>query len=194
MAKTVIIDYGAGNVQSVKFALERLGINAILSKDPETINSADKVIFPGVGEARSAMDEIIKVGLEQVLPNLKQDFLGICLGMQLMCSFSYERSTDCLNIFKEEVKLFDIKEKVPHMGWNTVKLVESPLLEGISDEASFYFVHSYYVPINEYTIGKCHYGHDFSAIMHKDNFYGCQFHPEKSAENGSKILENFLKI
>lgn len=191
---TVIIDYGAGNVQSVKFALERLGVNAILTADKEKISCADKVIFPGVGEAKSAMDEIRKVGLESVIPSLKQDVLGICLGMQLMCTTSEERSTKCLGIFEETVKRFDIGEKIPHMGWNQVKMKESKLLQGIPEDVTFYFVHSYYVPLNPYSIGNTSYGIDFSSVMEKKNFFGCQFHPEKSSKFGSKILENFLKI
>ncbi len=194
MSKVVIIDYGAGNVQSVKFALERLGVNAILSDKPEIINSADKLIFPGVGEARSAMEEIIRVGLDKIIPHVTQDCLGICMGMQLMCNFSEERNTKCLGIFKEDVKLFKVDEKVPHMGWNYVKKKESKLLDGIEDFASFYFVHSYYVPENKFSIGSCDYGLTFSAIMERDNFFGCQFHPEKSSKNGSKLLENFLKL
>lgn len=194
MAKVVIIDYGAGNVQSVKFALQRLGISAILSKNAEEIKGADKLIFPGVGEAKSAMDEIRKFNLDKIIPDLKQDLLGICLGMQLMCRFSHERNTPCLGVFDEEVRLFEIDEKVPHMGWNTVSMKDVPLLEGIKQDSSFYFVHSYYVPENEFTIGSCTYEHSFSAIMQKNNFYGCQFHPEKSANNGNIIIENFIKL
>lgn len=194
MDKIVIIDYGAGNVQSVKFALERLGIKAILTADGETIKRADKVIFPGVGEARSAMEEIKRVGLDQVIPELTQPCLGICMGMQLMCSFSEERSTPCLGIYDETVLKFEIEEKVPHMGWNTIQLSDSFLLKNLPENPSFYFVHSYYVPVCEFTIGKCHYGHEFSAVMEKDNFYGCQFHPEKSAANGARLLQNFLEI
>ncbi len=194
MSKVVIIDYGAGNVQSVKFALERLGVAATLSAEAEVIQSADKVIFPGVGEARSAMQEVNEAGLEKLIPNLKQPVLGICLGMQLMCDFSEERSTKCLGIFDESVSLFKIDEKVPHMGWNSVDLYSSKLLAGIEQGSTFYFVHSYYVPENEFMIGRCTYGHDFAAIMEQDNFYGCQFHPEKSGRNGAKLIENFLKI
>ncbi|GLR16314.1 imidazole glycerol phosphate synthase subunit HisH [Portibacter lacus] len=194
MSNVVIIDYGAGNVQSVKFALERLGVQAVQSADAEVIKSADKVIFPGVGEARSAMEVITKMGLDKVIPALEQPCLGICLGMQLMCSFSEERDTPCLDIFQEKVKKFNIQHKVPHMGWNTVSIKDSKLLKGIADNASFYFVHSYYVPVGKYTIGVSDYGHEFSAIMQKDNFYGCQFHPEKSAINGSKLIKNFLEL
>jgi glutamine amidotransferase len=194
MDRVVIIDYGAGNVQSVKFALERLGVKAILTSKGEIINSADKVIFPGVGEARSAMDEIKRVGLDEVIPALTQPCLGICMGMQLMCSFSEERATPCLGIYNEKVKRFEVSEKVPHMGWNTVQLGESTLLKHLPDNPSFYFVHSYFVPICDYTIGKSYYGHEFSAIMEKGNFYGCQFHPEKSAANGARILQNFLEL
>jgi glutamine amidotransferase len=194
MDSIVIIDYGAGNVQSVKFALERLGVMAILSSEADVINSADKVIFPGVGEARSAMDEINRVGLNEVIPNLTQPCLGICMGMQLMCSFSEERSTPCLDIYDEKVLKFKIDAKVPHMGWNTVDLGESVLLKGLVDHPSFYFVHSYYVPIGDYTIGVSNYVHDFTAIMEKDNFFGCQFHPEKSAQNGAQLLQNFLEL
>ena len=194
MAKVVIIDYGAGNVQSVKFALERLGITALLTAKPEEILSADKVIFPGVGEAKSAMDEINKAGLADVIPSLEQDFLGICLGMQLMCAFSEERETKCLAILDETVRKFDIDEKIPHMGWNKVSMKDSKLLKGINDNSYFYFVHSYFMPLTQYTIGTCNYGTQFSAIIEKDNFYGCQFHPEKSADTGSKIIQNFLEL
>jgi len=194
MSKVVIIDYGAGNVQSVKFALERLGVKAKLTDNAEIIRGAEKVIFPGVGEARSAMDKIQSSQLHRIIPDLKQPFLGICLGLQLMCKFSEERSTDCLGIFDEEVNFFQIGEKVPHMGWNTVDLRESKLLKGLKDQSTFYFVHSYFVPINDFTVGACTYDIKFSAIMEKDNFYGCQFHPEKSATNGAKILENFIEL
>lgn len=190
----VIIDYGAGNVQSVKFALERQGVHATLSSNAEVIKKADKVIFPGVGEARSAMDEIKRVGLDQLIPSLTQPCLGICMGMQLMCTFSEERETPCLDIFSEDVKLFKIDEKVPHMGWNTVSLSNNVLFKGLPENPSFYFVHSYYVPKGEFTIGVTNYEHEFSAIMEKDNFYGCQFHPEKSAKNGAILLQNFLAL
>ncbi|WP_235298949.1 imidazole glycerol phosphate synthase subunit HisH [Portibacter marinus] len=194
MSKVVIIDYGAGNVQSVRFALERLGVNAVLTNRADEIRTADKIIFPGVGEARSAMDQISKNNLHQVIPTLKQPFLGICLGMQIICSFSEERNTKCLEIFEEKVRRFRVSGKVPHMGWNTVNLKPSLLLKGITDNAYFYFVHSYYAPICEHTIGSCDYDVSFSAILEKDNFYGCQFHPEKSAQNGEKLIQNFLEL
>lgn len=194
MAEVVIIDYGAGNMQSVRFALERLGANPVPSSDHDEIRAADKIIFPGVGEAKSAMDVINKLELDKLIPSLEQDVLGICMGMQLMCNFSEERETKCLGIYDQSVNKFRINEKVPHMGWNTIEFPEHEILEGIPSGASFYFVHSYYVPLGNETLGTCFYGHEFSAIMQKSNFYGCQFHPEKSAKNGTVLLENFLKL
>jgi glutamine amidotransferase len=193
--KTVIIDYGAGNVQSVKFALRRLGVEAILSNKQEEIIGADYVIFPGVGEALSAMNALRKFNLDKLIPELKQPVMGICLGLQLMCDFSSERDTDCLGIFSGiSVKRFVKRDnhKVPHMGWNRINGQKHFLFEDLEEAPFCYFVHSYYAPLNKYTVASTEYIEEFSAVMAKDNFYACQFHPEKSAEVGSKILQNFL--
>ncbi len=189
----VIIDYGAGNVKSVQFALERLGYKAICSNDPKVIQAADKVIFPGVGEAQSAMKEIKKYGLEQVIPELKQPVLGICLGMQLMCEHSEENGTDCLGIFPIEVKKFQVDLKVPHIGWNQIIELKEHLFDEVKESSYVYYVHSYYVPENEYSIANTDYGIKYSGAIKKDNFYACQFHPEKSGGIGEQILKNFIK-
>ncbi len=194
MSKIVIIDYGAGNVRSVQFALERLGYSAICSNDAEVIKSADKVIFPGVGEAKSAMEEIIKFGLDEVIPNLKQPVLGICLGMQLMCRFSEENNTDCLNIFPIDVLKFDQKLKVPQIGWNVINNLRGKLYEGVEENSYMYYVHSYYIPKNEYAIALTDYGVQYAGAIQKDNFYACQFHPEKSSGVGEQILKNFIEL
>lgn len=189
-----IVDYGAGNVQSVKFALERLGKDGILTNDPEKIKNAEKVILPGVGEAGSAMKRLAELGLDKLIPQLKQPFLGICLGIQLMCESSEEGNAKGLGIFPIEVKRFQVDLKVPQIGWNHIWDLKSPLFEGIKEKSYMYFVHSYYLPVNEYSIANSDYGIDFCAAINKDNFYACQFHPEKSGNVGEKILENFLKI
>ncbi len=195
MQKIVIIDYGAGNVQSVKFALERLGVVAVLSNDAAIIKSADKVIFPGVGEASSAMSEVKKQGLDKVIPNLTQPVLGICLGMQLMCKHSEEGDTTCLNIFPMEVKKFTHKLKIPHTGWNEIVALQGELFKGISEASFVYYVHSFFIEDSgEYTIAKTDYGIPFAGAVQKDNFYACQFHPEKSGGVGQRILRNFLEI
>lgn len=195
MSKIVIIDYGAGNVKSVKFAFERLGLNVELSNDTETIATADKLIFPGQGEASSSMKALNKYGLVEVIKNARQPFLGICLGMQMMCEFSEENSTEGLGLFPLRVKLFEDKEiKIPHMGWNQIENLKSPLMQGIKEKEYMYFVHSYYVPDSEWTIAGSNYPEIFSAALHKDNFYGCQFHPEKSGEFGQLILKNFVEL
>jgi len=178
--KLVIINYGAGNTQSVKFAFQRLGITPVLSDSKEEILSADKIIFPGVGHAKAAMDVLKQKGLDIIIPQLKQPVLGICLGMQLMCRFSEEGNTDCLGIFDESVKLFEPKLKVPHIGWNKTD----------GNNEWYYFVHGYYVPQNEFTTFSCNYITQFSAAIQKENFSAVQFHPEKSGKAG----ENFLKI
>lgn len=191
--KIVIIDYGAGNVKSVQFALERLGFNAICTNDAKEIEEADKVIFPGVGEAQSAMHEIRKFGLDKVIPNLKQPVLGICLGMQLMCRHSEENNTDCLGIFPVDVVKFQVEYKIPHIGWNQILDLKSHLMDQVKENAYVYYVHSYYVPDNEFSIASTDYGVLYSGAIRKDNFYACQFHPEKSGDAGEQILKNFIK-
>jgi glutamine amidotransferase len=192
--KIVIIDYGAGNIQSIKFALERLGYTGILSSDAQEIKSADKVIFPGVGEASSAMKKLKNTGLDKVIPQLKQPVLGICLGMQLMCNRSEEGDTEGLGIFDVDVIHFEKNLKVPHIGWNRIKELKSDIFEGVSENEFVYLVHSFYAPICSETIAKCDYGVNYSSALQKNNFYGVQFHPEKSSSAGEKILENFLKL
>lgn len=191
--KIVIIDYGAGNVKSVQFALERLGYDAICSNQIEEIQKADKVIFPGVGEAQSAMEEIRKFGLDTIIPKLTQPVLGICLGMQLMCQHSEENDTDCLGIFPIDVKLFTVDLKVPHIGWNQIMDIKGHLFDKVSESSYVYYVHSYYIPENEYSIANTEYGIKYSGAIRKDNFYACQFHPEKSGDIGEQILKNFIK-
>jgi glutamine amidotransferase len=190
----VIVDYKAGNVQSVMFALERLGINATLSCDFETIKSADKVIFPGVGEASSAMAQLKSRNLDKLLPTLEQPFFGVCLGMQLLCQHSEEGDTDLLGIIPLPVKRFQTDLKVPHMGWNQLEQLQSPLFAGIGEGEYVYYVHSYYVPMSDYTIAQTSYPEPFSAALHYKNFYAAQFHPEKSGPAGSQILKNFLAL
>lgn len=190
--KIVIIDYGAGNVQSVLFALERLGYNGIVTANHEDIKSADKIILPGVGEASSAMERLKKNGLDILIPKLKQPLLGICLGMQLLCKSSEEGNTNTLGIFNTAVKRFSNKVKVPQMGWNTVSNLKSPLFEGIPENEYMYLVHSYYVPICNETIATTEYEFEYTTALRKDNFYGVQFHPEKSGKAGEKLLLNFL--
>lgn len=192
-----IIKYNAGNIYSVDYALKRLGITPIVTADPEILNKADKVIFPGVGEAFTTMEHLRESGLDRVICNLKQPVLGICLGMQLMCSHSEERNTKCLGIFDTDVKLFvprKHEDKVPHMGWNTLTNVKSKLFNDESENKFVYFVHSYYVPVNEYTAATTEYIHPFSAALQKDNFYATQFHPEKSGSVGEMIVKNFLNL
>ncbi|MBI6119024.1 imidazole glycerol phosphate synthase subunit HisH [Salegentibacter maritimus] len=192
--KIVIIDYGAGNIQSIKFAIERLGYEAILSSDPAEIKTADKVIFPGVGEASSAMKMLKSTGLDKLIPTLEQPVLGICLGMQLMCTYCEEGDTDGLGIFHANVVKFDNKLKVPQIGWNKIYDLKSPLFSGISEGEFVYLVHSFYVKECSETISSTEYGVEYTSAIQKDNFYGVQFHPEKSSEAGEKILGNFLKL
>jgi len=192
--KIVIINYGAGNIQSIMFAIERLGFKAVLSNNPEEIKAADKVIFPGVGEASSAMKKLKESGLDKLIPELKQPVLGICLGMQLMCNFSEEGNTEGLGIFDVNVIKFTTKVKVPQMGWNTIYNLKSELFNGISENEFMYLVHSYYVPKSENSIATTNYEVDFSSALQKNNFYGVQFHPEKSGKFGEQIFNNFLKI
>jgi glutamine amidotransferase len=189
----VIIDYGAGNIQSIKFAFQRLGIEAELSNDIETIKNADKVIFPGVGEASSAMEKLIQSGLNELIPNLEQPILGICLGMQLMCNYTEEGNTKGLEIFDVDVVKFNSDVKVPQIGWNNIENLKSPLFKNLVEDY-IYLVHSFYAPKSLETIATSSYGIEYSAALQKDNFYGTQFHPEKSGEYGNKILSNFLSI
>ncbi len=193
--KVVIIKYNAGNIQSVSFALERLGVDFSITDDIHRIVSADKVIFPGVGEASTTMSYLKQHHLDAVIRDLKQPVLGICLGMQLMCRYSEENDTECLGIFDEDVKRFvpDGDKKVPHMGWNQLHLCEGwldPALEG----QNVYFVHSYYAPVNRCSSAITEYISPFSAAMHRDNFYAVQFHPEKSAQAGELVLNSFLNL
>lgn len=191
----VIIKYNAGNIQSVSFALERLGVNFLISDNPEEIKQADKVIFPGVGEASTTMKYLRDRKLDQVIVNLKQPVLGVCLGMQLMCKYSEENSTVCLGIFDESVKRFipTPEMKVPHMGWNNLTL-QNQWLDPELENKFAYFVHSYYVPVNPFTAAVTEYVNPFSSAMHRDNFYAVQFHPEKSANAGELVLKSFLKL
>lgn len=191
--KIAIIKYNAGNIQSVSFALNRLGIEPVITDNPEIIEKADKVIFPGVGEAASAMKYLKERNLDTVIKNLKQPFLGICLGLQLMCRHSEEGNTDCLGIFDVDVFKFPPRDKVPHMGWNTIYGLETSVFKNIPDDKYVYFVHSYYADLCEHTIATCEYILPFSAGLQRDNFYAMQFHPEKSGEIGAAILENFVK-
>jgi glutamine amidotransferase len=192
--KVAIVKYNAGNIMSVSYALNRLGIEPIVTDNPLELQQADKVIFPGVGEASTAMTYIRQRGLDTVLKNLKQPFLGICLGMQLMGSHSEEGDTECLGIFDAKVKKFPATDKVPHMGWNQIFDFKNPLLNGIEEQSYVYFVHSYYVELCKDTAVHCDYIIPFSAGLQKDNFYAFQFHPEKSGETGAKILENFIQL
>ncbi len=189
-----IIDYGAGNIQSIKFAVQRLGYKAILSKDVEEIQAADRVIFPGVGEASSAMNKLKASGLDKLIPQLKQPVLGVCLGMQLMCNSSEEGKTKGLGIFDVDVVKFSDGVKVPQIGWNRIMDLKSSLFEGISEKEYIYMVHSFYAPLCEETIARSEYGSLYSAALQKANFYGTQFHPEKSSGAGERILHNFLKL
>lgn len=192
--KIAIINYGAGNIQSIRFAFERLGVHPVLSDSAEEIQQADLVIFPGVGEASSAMAKLRATSLDLIIPQLKQPVLGICLGMQLMCKFSEEGNTKGLGIFDVDVLKFNQGVKVPQIGWNTIDDLKSDLFKGISDREHIYLVHSYYAPICQETIAVTDYGLNYSSALKKDNFYGVQFHPEKSSKVGAQILENFLNL
>lgn len=189
-----IIKYNAGNIKSVENAIRRLGYECTVTDDEETIRNADKVIFPGVGEASSAMHYLLAHHLDELIKSLTQPTLGICLGQQLMCSYSEEGDTACLGIFNAKVKKFPPEELVPHMGWNNLGYLKSDLFNGISDEDNVYFVHSYYAELSQETIATCNYILPFAAAMQKDNFYATQFHPEKSAAVGERILKNFLEL
>lgn len=195
--KVAIVKYNAGNIRSMDCALRRLGVEAHVTADKEWLQSADKVIFPGVGEAETTMKHLRATGLDGLIKDLRQPVLGICLGMQLMCRHSEEGNVDCLRIFDADVKRFvpqRHEEKVPHMGWNTVGKLNSPLFQGVRDGEFVYFVHSFYVPDGEFTAATTDYILPFSAALHKDNFYVTQFHPEKSGDTGEKILRIFLEL
>ncbi len=195
--KVAIIKYNAGNIFSVDYALRRLGVEPVITADRETLQKADKVIFPGVGEAKNTMEYLHANNLDTLIKELKQPVLGICLGMQLMCRHSEEGDVDCLGIFDTDVKRFRPQrheDKVPHMGWNTIDQTNSGLFKGFDKEEFVYFVHSYYVPLNEFTAAQTDYILPYSSALHKDNFYATQFHPEKSGKTGEKILTNFLEL
>jgi len=192
--KIVIINYGAGNIQSIMFAIERLGYKAILSNNPDEIKAADKVIFPGVGEASYAMKMLQESGLDTLIPTLKQPVFGICLGMQLMCNYSEEGNTKGLGIFDVNVVKFSSKVKVPQMGWNNIYNLKSDLFKGIAENEYMYLVHSFYAPLCAETIATTNYELEYSSALENDNFYGTQFHPEKSGDIGEQILKNFLLL
>ena len=195
--KVAVVKYNAGNIRSVDYALKRLGVEAVITADKEILQSADKVIFPGVGEAGTTMNHLKATGLDELIKNLRQPVFGICLGMQLMCRHSEEGEVDCLNIFDVDVKRFvpqKHEDKVTHMGWNTIGKTNSKLFEGFTEEEFVYFVHSFYVPVCDFTAAETDYIHPFSAALHKDNFYATQFHPEKSGKTGERVLRNFLDL
>ncbi|HTI94392.1 MAG TPA: imidazole glycerol phosphate synthase subunit HisH [Puia sp.] len=198
-----IVKYNAGNIQSVLYALERIGREAVVTDDAAVLRAADKVIFPGVGEASTAMNYLKERGLDELIKGLQQPVLGICLGMQLMCSYSEENDTECLGIFETRVKKFapapggDFARgsgelKVPQIGWNNVFDLKTGLFEGVADRSYCYFVHGYYAALSDRTIGRTDYGLVYSSALHRGNFYGVQFHPEKSAQVGERILKNFI--
>ena len=193
-----IIKYNAGNIQSVQYALERIGLQATVSDDPEKIKAADKVIFPGVGEASTAMQYLKERNLDKVIRALRQPVLGICLGMQLLCEHSEENNTNCLRIFEDvKVKKFVLTEnniKIPQIGWNNINNLKTALFNSIEPNSFCYYVHSYYAELSKYTIATTEYGKLYSAALNKDNFFGVQFHPEKSATTGETILKNFLAL
>ena len=192
-----IIKYNAGNIQSVLYALERIGATAVVTDDTEEIRGADKVIFPGVGEASTAMEYLRERGLDELIRGLRQPVLGICLGMQLMCHYSEENDTDCLGIFAENVKKFapaDPALKVPQIGWNTITGLKTGFFRGVPESSYCYFVHGYYAALGDHTIAETTYIQPYSSALHKGNFYGVQFHPEKSAQTGEQILKNFLAL
>lgn len=192
--KIAILNYGAGNIQSIKFALQRLGLETTLTNDKSEIRAADKVIFPGVGEASSAMAKLRASGLDTLIPTLQQPVLGICLGMQLMCKSSEEGHTQGLSIFDADVVKFNHGKKVPQIGWNQIENLQGKLFDGIQESAYMYLVHSYYAPLSEQSIAESSYGLRYSTALQRDNFYGVQFHPEKSSQAGARLLQNFLNL
>ena len=192
--KLTIVNYGAGNIKSIQFAFKRLGYDSVLTANPDLIKASDKVIFPGVGEASSAMLKLKQSGLDKLIPQLTQPVLGICLGMQLMCNHTEEGHTDGLGIFDVNVKRFSNQVKVPQMGWNTITNLKSDLFKGIRQEEYMYLVHSYYAEHCEEAIATSNYELEYASALENDNFFGVQFHPEKSSKAGEKILDNFLKL
>ena len=192
--KVIIIDYGAGNIKSIQFAFKRLGVEAVLSSNKEEIRTADKVIFPGVGEASSAMKKLSECGLDRLIPTLKQPVLGICLGMQLLCKSSEENNSKGLGVFDVHVRRFSGELKVPQIGWNTIAELKTDLFKGVPEKEFMYLVHSFYVENCKEQIAVSHYGIDYSVALQKDNFYGVQFHPEKSSKAGAQVLRNFLTL
>ena len=194
MNNIAIIDYGAGNIKSIQFALQRLGYEAVLTQNANEIQNAACVIFPGVGEASSAMTKLRSSGLDTIIPTLRQPVLGICLGMQLMCTASEEGNTKGLGIFDVEVTKFPVSVKVPQIGWNTIENLKGPLFTNISEKEYMYTVHSYYAPLCAATVAQTEYHLPYSAALQKDNFFGVQFHPEKSSSAGERLLHNFIKL
>ena len=192
--RVIIIDYGAGNIKSIQFAFKRLGVEAVLSNDIDEIRTADKIIFPGVGAASTAMKMLQESGLDKLIPKLKKPILGICLGMQLMCNTSEEGNTKGLGIFNVAVKRFSNALKVPQMGWNTISNLKSNLFTGVKENEFMYLVHSFYAEICAEGIATSDYGKEYAVALQKNNFYGVQFHPEKSGIEGVKILQNFLNL
>ena len=189
-----IIDYGAGNIKSLQFALDRLGVKSVLTSDMNKILNADKVIFPGQGAAKSAMEKLKQQGLDKLILNLEQPVLGICLGMQLLCEFTEEGNIEGLGIIEGTVKRFTNEVKVPQMGWNSIHRLNGPLFDGIEAGSYMYLVHSYFVPELKETMAISNYNGAYSVALQKDNFYGVQFHPEKSSTKGQLLLNNFLKL
>ena len=192
--KIAIIKYNAGNIHSVRLALQREGIEPLVTDDADQIQKADKVIFPGVGEASTAMDYLKQKGLDQIITHLTQPFLGICLGLQLMCAHSEENDTECLGVFDNQIKKFPPKDKVPHMGWNTISNLSNGLFKGIENGSYVYFVHSFYAELSDTMIAQTEYILPFASALQKDNYYAVQFHPEKSGKIGAQILRNFLDL
>ncbi len=189
-----IIEYNAGNIQSVQFALQRLGVTPVFSRNPEVLAETDRLIFPGVGEASSAMQFLRQAGLDTLITSYRRPFLGICLGLQLMCEYSEENDTPGLGIFPVIVRRFPPRDKVPHIGWNTIGSLQGPLFRGIVEPSYVYFVHSYYAALSEFTVATTEYILPFSAALHRDNYWAVQFHPEKSGTVGERILRNFLEL